>query len=72
MQVTIELKKHENKDYTLHIYEGSNYFVPSLSIKKPMRWNKCVETLSQFLIAKKMINIFQKKKLETTLTNIME
>jgi hypothetical protein len=67
MQLTIELKKHENKDYTMHIYEGSNYFVPILSIKKPMRWNKIITNLGQFLESKKMINIFQKKALEENL-----
>lgn len=67
-QFTIEIKKHENKDYTLYIYENLNYFTPVLTIKKPVHWNKCVLTLSQFLRAKKMINVFQKKRLEDELT----
>ena len=66
-QVTIELRKHENKDYTMHIYEKLNYFTPVLSVKTPVHWNKCVKILSQYLRAKKMINVFQKKKIEDTL-----
>ena len=66
-QITIELRKHENKDYTMHVYENLNYFTPVLTIKKPVHWNKCVHALSQFLRAKKMINVFQKKKLEEQL-----
>lgn len=67
MQITIEIKKHENKDYTMHIYEGVNYFQPTLSIKTPMHWNKITTTLSQYLRAKGMINVFQKKRLEQTI-----
>lgn len=67
MQLTIEIKKHDNKDYTLHVYEELNYFSPVLSIKKPIHWNKCVTTLAQYLRAKKMINVFQKKRLEDEL-----
>ena len=66
-QVTIEIRKHENKDYTMHIYEKLNYFTPVMSIKKPVHWNKCIEALSQYLRAKKIINVFQKKSLENTL-----
>jgi len=66
-QVTIEIRKHENKDYTMHIYEKLNYFTPIVSIKKPVHWNKCISTLAQYLRAKKMINVFQKKRLEDTL-----
>jgi len=66
-QVTIELRKYENKDYTMHIYEELNYFSPSLAIKKPVHWNRCVLALSQFLRAKQMINVFQKKRLEDEL-----
>ena len=66
-QITIEIRKHENKDYTMHIYENLNFFKPTLSIKKPVHWNKCVTALSQFLRAKKIINVFQKKRLEDTL-----
>lgn len=66
-QVTIEIRKHENKDYTMHIYEKLNYFNPVLSIKKPVHWNKCVLALSQYLRAKKIINVFQKKSLENEL-----
>ena len=69
-QITIELKKHENKDYTLHIYEKLNYFAPVMSIKKPVHWNKCILALSQYLRAKKMINVFQKKRLEDELLTI--
>ena len=68
-QITIEIKKHENKDYTLHIYENLNYFKPTLSIKKPVHWNKCVIALSQYLRARKIINVFQKKRLEEELLN---
>lgn len=66
-QVTIEIRKHENKDYTMHIYEKLNYFTPVMSIKKPVHWNKCVLVLSQYLRAKKIINVFQKKSLENEL-----
>jgi len=66
-QFTIELRKYKNKDYTMHIYENLNYFAPVLSIKKPIHWNKCVQALSQFLRAKQMINVFQKKRLEDEL-----
>ena len=66
-QVTIEIRKHENKDYTMHIYEKLNYFAPVMSIKKPVHWNKCVLALSQYLRAKKIINVFQKKSLENEL-----
>lgn len=66
-QVTIEIRKHENKDYTMHIYEKLNYFTPVMSIKKPVHWNKCVLALSQYLRAKKIINVFQKKSLENEL-----
>jgi len=66
-QITIEIKKHENKDYTMHVYEKLNYFTPALSIKKPVHWNKCVHALSQYLRARKIINVFQKKKLEDKL-----
>ena len=66
-RITIEIRKHENKDYTMHIYENLNFFKPTLSIKKPVHWNKCVTALSQFLRAKKIINVFQKKRLEDTL-----
>jgi hypothetical protein len=67
MQITIEIKKHENKDYTMHIYEGMNYLQPTLSIKKPMHWNKLLTTLAQYLRAKGMINVFQKKEAEKKL-----
>ena len=67
MQVTIEIKKHENKDYTLHIYENLNYFSPALSIKKPIHWNKIVNALGIYLRGKGMINVFQKKSLEDQL-----
>lgn len=63
-QVTIEIRKHENKDYTMYVYEKLNYFNPVLSIKKPVHWNKCVQALGQYLRAKKIINVFQKKSLE--------
>lgn len=66
-QVTIEIRKHENKDYTMHVYEDLHYFAPSLAIKKPVHWNKCVLALSQFLRAKQIINVFQKKSLEDKL-----
>lgn len=66
-QVTIEIRKHENKDYTMHIYEKLNYFTPVMSIKKTVHWNKCVLALSQYLRAKKIINVFQKKSLENEL-----
>jgi len=66
-QLTIEIKKHENKDYTLHIYEDLHYFIPVLSIKKPVHWNKCVKAISEFLRAKQMINVFQKKSFEDEL-----
>jgi len=66
-QITIELRKYENKDYTMHIYEKLNYFAPVVSIKKPVHWNKCVLVLSQYLRAKGIINVFQKKRLEDEL-----
>ena len=66
-QITIEIRKHENKDYTMYIYEKINYFTPVLSIRKPVHWNKCVFALSQYLRAKKIINVFQKKSLENKL-----
>lgn len=66
-QITIELRKHDNKDYTMHIYEKLNYFSPVLTIKQPVHWNKCVLALSQYLRAKKIINVFQKKSLEDKL-----
>lgn len=66
MQYIIEIKKHENKDYTVFIYEGIK-IVPVFSIKKPMHWNKCVLAISQFLQGKKMINVFQKKSFEEKL-----
>ena len=67
MEILIEIKKHENKDYTLHIYEGINYFQPALSIRTPMHWNKCVQAISQYLRARKMINVYQKSSFEKTL-----
>lgn len=66
-QITIEIRKHENKDYTMHIYEKLNYFSPIISIKRPVHWNKCVLALGQYLRAKKIINVFQKKSLENEL-----
>lgn len=66
-QITIEIRKHENKDYTMHIYEKLNYFSPIVSIKRPVHWNKCVLALGQYLRAKKIINVFQKKSLENEL-----
>lgn len=66
-QVTIEIRKHENKDYTMHIYEKLNYFNPVMSIKKPVHWNKCVQALGQYLRARQIINVFQKKSLENEL-----
>ena len=68
-QITIEIRKHENKDYTMYVYEKLNYFSPVLSIKKPLHWNKCVIALSQYLRARKIINVFQKKRLEEELLN---
>jgi len=32
-QITIEIRKHDNKDYTMYIYEKLNYFSPVISIK---------------------------------------
>jgi len=64
MRYIIEIKKHPNKDYTLNVYEGLNYFSPVFTIKKPTRWNNCLNQLGQFLVAKKFVNIFQKNKLE--------
>lgn len=66
MQYIIEIKKHENKDYTVFIYEGVKVF-PVFAIKKPLHWNKCVKGISGFLQAKKMINVFQKKSFEENL-----
>lgn len=66
-QITIEIRKYENKDYTMHIYEKLNYFSPIISIKRPVHWNKCVLALGQYLRAKKIINVFQKKSLENEL-----
>lgn len=67
MQITIEIKKHPNKKYTMHIYEGLNYFQPSLSIKQPICWNKLTNYLAQYLRSKRIINVFQKKRIETIL-----
>jgi hypothetical protein len=64
-QITIELRKYENKDYTMFVYEKLNYFTPVLSIKKPVHWNKCMLALSQYLRGRKIINVFQKKSMET-------
>ena len=66
-QITIEIRKHENKDYTMHIYEDLHYFIPIVTIKKPVHWNKCLLTISQCLRAKQIINVFQKKRLEDEL-----
>ena len=66
-QITIELRKYDNKDYTMHVYEKLNYFSPTLSIKKPVHWNKCVTALSQYLRSRNIINVFQKKRLEEEL-----
>jgi hypothetical protein len=71
MQIIIELKKHENKDYTLFVYEGWKIF-PVLSIKKPVHWNKCVKILSEYLRNKQIINVFQKKSLEDNILTITE
>ena len=68
-QITIEIRKHDNKDYTMYIYEKLNYFSPVMSIKKPVHWNKCVLAIGQYLRAKKVINVFQKKSLENELIN---
>jgi len=63
-QFIIEMKKHDhNKDYTINIYEGLNYFSPVLKIKRPTRWNNCINQIGNFLHAKKFINVFQKKEL---------
>jgi hypothetical protein len=70
LQYTIEIKKHQNKDYTIHVYENMNYFCPVFTIKRPTRWNKCVNQLGQYLTGKKFINIFQKSKLERTLKEV--
>lgn len=69
MQIIIELHKHEDKDYTMFIYEGVKLF-PVVSIKKHAHWNKIIEALSQYLRAKNAINVYQKKALEDKL--IME
>jgi hypothetical protein len=65
MKYTIEITKHLNKDYTVNIYDGLNYFSPVFSIKRPTRWNNCLNQIGQFLNNKKFVNIFQKKRLET-------
>ncbi len=65
----IEITKHKpSKDYTVNIYEGLNVFTPVLRIKRPTRWNNCLRQIGLFLQAKKFVNIFQKHKLETSLT----
>ena len=71
MQILIELKKHENKDYTMFIYEGVRLF-PVVSVKKPVHWNKLVTTLTQYLRAKEIINVYQKKAAENTLLAVMD
>ena len=65
----IEITKHgHNKDYTVNIYEGINIFTPVFKIKRPTRWNNCLRQIGLFLQAKRFINIFQKHKLETSIT----
>jgi len=64
MQVIIEIKKHPNKDYTVRIYEGLNYFCPVFAIKRPTRWNQCITQIGIYLQGKQFINVFQKNKLE--------
>ena len=64
MQYIIEIKKHPNKDYTVRIYEGLNYFCPVFAIKRPTRWNNCINQIGIYLLGKQFINVFQKSKLE--------
>jgi hypothetical protein len=66
MQVIIELKKHEDKDYTMFIYEGIK-LIPVVSVKTPQHWNKIVTILTQYLRAKGIINVYQKKACEDKL-----
>jgi hypothetical protein len=67
-QFIIEIKKHDyNKDYTVNIYEGLNYFSPVLRITRPTRWNNCLKQIGLFFQSKKFINVFQKHELETKL-----
>lgn len=61
MKYIIEIEKYPNKDYTLHIYEGNNIFVPVLIIRSPKHWNKIIQAIAIFLTGKKFINIFQEK-----------
>ena len=66
MQVIIELKKHEDKDYTMFIYEGIK-LIPVVSVKTPQHWNKVVTILTQYLRAKEIIHVYQKKACEDNL-----
>lgn len=68
-QFIIEIIKHKhNKDYTINIYEGLNYFSPVFRITRPTRWNNCLKQMGLFLQSKGFVNVFQKHALETKMT----
>ena len=64
MKYIIEIEKFPNKDYTLHIYEGNNIFVPVFIIRSPKHWNKIITAIGLFLENKQFINVFQNKALK--------
>jgi hypothetical protein len=67
MKYIIEIEKYPNKDYTIHIYEGNNIFVPVFIMRSPKHWNKIVSAIGMFLASKKFINIFQEKAINDKL-----